>query len=151
MNIMFVCTGNTCRSPMAGGLFQSIDAEGSFEVGTAGISTHTPSPASENAVTVMAEMGVDISDHESRQITKEHIADADLILTMTSGHRNVLVDLFPQYSDKIFSLCEYAYGTDDDVSDPYGGDVDVYRHCATQLKDAVSAVYDKITSKGGTV
>ncbi|MBR2476561.1 MAG: low molecular weight protein arginine phosphatase [Clostridia bacterium] len=147
MNILLVCTGNTCRSAMAGGLFEKAiddDYDGCINIDTAGINVYVPGPASENAVKVMEEMDIDISDHESKQITKEDIEEADLILVMTAGHRNILIDLYPQYSDKVYTFHEYAYGSDEEISDPFGGDEEEYRECALQLKDAIDAVYAKI-------
>lgn len=147
MNILLVCTGNTCRSAMAGGLFEKAlddDGDGSIKVDTAGINVYVSTPASENAVKIMEEMGVDISDHMSKQVTKEDIENADLVLVMTPSHRNTLIDLYPQYSNKIYTLPEYAYGTDEEISDPFGGDEEEYRECALQLKSAVEAVYAKV-------
>ncbi len=154
MNILLVCTGNTCRSAMAGGLFEKAlddDGDGSISVDTAGINVYVPAPASENAVKIMEEMEIDISDHMSRQVTKEDIDEADLVLVMTPSHRNILIDLYPQYSDKIYTFPEYAYGSDDEISDPFGGDEEEYRECALQLKSAIDAVYAKIKANGSRV
>ncbi len=150
MNILLVCTGNTCRSAMAGGLFEKAiddDGVGCLNVDTAGINVYMSTPASDNAVKVMEEMDIDISDHMSRQITKEDIEEADLVLVMTSSHRNTLIDLYPQHSGKIYTFPEYAYGNDDEISDPFGGDEDEYRECANQLKDAIDAALLKIKSE----
>lgn len=147
MNILLVCTGNTCRSAMAGGLFEKAiddDYDGCINIETAGINVYVPTPASENAVKVMEEMDIDISDHISRQVTKEDIENADLVLVMTLSHRNTLIDLYPQYSDKIYTIPEYAYGSDDEILDPFGGDEDEYRECANELKDAIDVVYSKV-------
>ena len=147
MNILLVCTGNTCRSAMAGGLFEKAiddDGVGCININTAGINVYMPTPASDNAVKVMEEMGIDLSDHMSKQVTKEDIDEADLVLVMTLSHRNTLIDLYPQYSDKIYTFPEFAYGSDDEISDPFGGDEEEYRECAHQLKDAIDAVISKI-------
>lgn len=144
MNILFVCTGNSCRSPMAEGIMKKAVEDKDVTVSSAGLSVYTPGRASENAQIVMEEMDIDISSHISSQVSGEAIEDADLVLCMTRSHRNALVDLYPDLSHKIFTLCEYAYGTYDDVADPYGGDVDEYRECASQIKDAVCAVCEKL-------
>ena len=147
MNILLVCTGNTCRSAMAGGLFEKAiddDYDGCINVESAGINVYVPTPASENAVKIMEEMDVDISDHVSRQVTKEDIENADLVLVMTLSHRNTLIDLYPQFSDKIYTIPEYAYGSDDEISDPFGGDEDEYRECAKELKEAIDVIYSKV-------
>ncbi len=150
MNILLVCTGNTCRSAMAGGLFEKAiddDGVGCININTAGINVYMPTPASDNAVKVMEEMGIDLSDHMSKQVTKEDIDEADLVLVMTLSHRNTLIDLYPQYSDKIYTFPEFAYGSDDEISDPFGGDEEEYRECAHQLKDAIDAVIAKIKTE----
>ena len=147
MNILLVCTGNTCRSAMAGGLFEKAiddDYDGCINIETAGINVYVPTPASENAVKIMEEMDIDISDHISRQVTKEDIENADLVLVMTLSHRNTLIDLYPQFSDKIYTIPEYAYGSDDEILDPFGGDEDEYRECANELKEAIDVVYSKV-------
>ncbi len=150
MNVMFVCTGNTCRSPMAKGLLEKEveESDSLINVDSAGLSVYVPAEATENAVLVMDELGIDISDHKSCQITKESVIWADLVLAMTSGHRNILIDLYPEASDKIYTISEYAYGTEEDVADPFGGDAEEYRQCALQIKDAVNAVYSKIKESG---
>ncbi len=152
MNILLVCTGNTCRSSMAKGLLEQIlDEEGdrSIEVDSAGLNVYVPSEASENAVEVMDEMGVDISGHRSRQLTKEDIEKADLVLVMTPSHRSTLIDLFPQYADKIDTLLEYAYGQDMAISDPFGLEKDAYQQCALQIRDALRVVYRKLKAQEG--
>ena len=147
MNILLVCTGNTCRSAMAGGLFEKAvddDYDGCVTINTAGINAYVPSPASENAIKVMEDMGIDISDHTSKQITKEDVEEADLVLVMTHSHQNTLIDLYPQYSEKFHTLLGFAYGSEDDISDPFGGDEEEYRECALQLKNAIDTVYAKV-------
>ncbi len=150
MNIVFVCTGNSCRSPMAEGLLKSLAGD-EYHITSAGTSAYNPHSASDNAITAMSEMGIDISDHVSTQVNGDIIANADLVLTLTAGHKYILVDLFPQYRDKVFTLCEYAYDEEGDIADPYGGDINVYRNCALQIKDAVCAVYDKLASAGDEI
>jgi len=130
MHIIFVCTGNTCRSPMAEALLRKKTKL--HTVSSAGLSVSFPSPAAENAVAVMQEHGLDISAHRARPLTAEDIKQADLILTMTSGHRSILTAVFPEAAEKTFTLCEYA-GTPGDIDDPFGGDMDTYRRCAAAL------------------
>ncbi len=130
MNIIFVCTGNTCRSPMAEALFRKDHA--AHQVSSAGLSVLYPAPAAENAITVMQEYGLDISSHQSRQLTDKLVEAADVILTMTSGHLAILHTLFPAARDKIFLFSSYAGGKGD-LEDPFGGDIEVYRECAEKL------------------
>lgn len=150
MDILLVCTGNTCRSSMAEGIFNQIINENDDDdvhVTSAGISVYVSTPASEDAINVTEEMGIDISEHMSKQISEEMVSDADLILVMTTGHKNILIDIFPEYTDKIYTLLEYAYGSEDDILDPFGMDCDVYRECALEIKGAIEKVYDKIRKR----
>ncbi len=137
MKILFVCTGNTCRSPMAEAIFNTI-SEGAFSRGFSG----NGFPATENAVKVMAEMGIDISKHVSKMLTLDDLSDADLVLTMTKAHKNLLTDIAPAEKDKIFTIGEYAGG--EDIADPYGGDIEVYRRCAEMLKEEIEKIAEKL-------
>ncbi len=130
MEIIFVCTGNTCRSPMAEALLRKKTNEHS--VRSAGLSVLYPASAAENAVRVMEEYGLDISEHKSRQLTDKMVQDADIILTMTTGHKAILNTIFPLAKEKTYTIGEYA-GHTMDVEDPFGGDEQLYRACAATL------------------
>ncbi len=131
MNVIFVCTGNTCRSPMAEALLRKkTDAHA---VSSAGLSVLFAAPAAENALAVMKEYGHDISAHRSRQLTAEMVNDADLLLTMTDTHRDILCSLFPEAKEKTFSLAEYAAHPGQNIADPFGGDIEIYRTCAAEI------------------
>ena len=128
--ILVICTGNTCRSPMAEGLLRN--RKNDIIVSSAGLFADG-SAVSQNAVTVMKEKGIDISGHHSRQISKEQVAEADLILTMTKNHKQMLVNIFPEFEEKIITLSQWAL-TQEDVNDPYGGTEEDYRNCRNQLE-----------------
>lgn len=154
MNIMFVCTGNTCRSPMAEALMSKLaeaSGDGKIAIASCGTDVYEPSQASANAVAVMGEMGIDLSGHLSQRLTRKQLEEADLVLTMTSYHKAIISAVFPGFEEKVYTLCEYAYNGECDISDPYGGDVKQYRACAEQLKDAVEKIYSRIKSNGGKV
>lgn len=131
--ILVICTGNTCRSPMAEALIRERLGElgVNVRVSSAGIFADG-SPASDNSRVAMAEVGIDISYHKSRQVTKEMIENADLILTMTNGHKITVLSAVPQAAGKVFTLAEYS-GEERDVTDPFGGSIDDYRYCRNEI------------------
>ena len=131
MRILFVCTGNTCRSPMAEALLKKNTTE--HTASSAGLFVLTPSPAAENAKAIMKRYGLDISSHRSRQLTGEMVEKADLILTMTNGHKAALTSVFPGAIPKTFTLPEYA-GQNGDIKDPFGGDLALYTECAETIE-----------------
>lgn len=142
MEILFVCTGNTCRSPMAAAILSKIAADKNMDlmIDSAGIMAEDDAPASDNAISAMIEMRIDISNHRSHQITNDDIIQADLILTMTEGQKMLIEQLAP---NKVFTLTEFAgyYG---DISDPYGGDLDEYRETAQEIYDVMVDVAEKL-------
>ena len=148
MNILLICTGNTCRSAMAEGILNKIisnnGANDKFTVLSAGISVFSPTKASDNAILTLKDMGIDISSHISTQLTEEMIHDADIILTMTASHKQIIKNVCDEITDKIYTLMGYAYGTDKDISDPYGMDLETYKKCAKEIYDALTTAYPKL-------
>ena len=145
--ILFVCTGNLCRSPMAAGLLRERLTEESLDsrhrVASAGTWGVDGRPAAENAVTVMQERGIDISDHAAQTIRAELVAEADLILTMSREHDAMLRNTWPQYAWKVHRLSEMA-GKRKDVADPYGEPIEEYRACADLLTLYIDRGLDRI-------
>jgi len=145
--ILIVCTGNVCRSPMAVGLLRRRLAEdglaGEIIVESAGTWGLDGEPASGYALQVMAERGVDISDHRARSLSRSDIERADLILTMEERHRRQIFHAQPTALQKVFLLSEMA-GEHDDVEDPYGLSLEEYRLCADELERLISLGYDEI-------
>ena len=141
--IVFVCTGNTCRSPMAAALFRAHDGEArtGLTASSAGMFAHEGLPASENAVLAVRELGGDLSAHRARQLTPEIVADADYLVCMTAAHYDRLLERFPQAADKIYTL------SGRDVGDPFGGDLTVYRASAAAIDEAIEALIRNLERK----
>lgn len=147
MRVLLVCSGNTCRSPMAGALLQHLwNGDEELEVLTAGTATVQGLPATAHAVTTMQEHGLDLSPHRSQPVTPALLRSVDLVLTMTAGHREALRAQFPAHASKVYTLAEYA-GSPRDVSDPFGGPLDEYRRTATSLAELLSAVVSRMQRK----
>lgn len=142
MNLIFVCTGNTCRSPMAEGLFKKLLKErniNDIDCSSAGLAAYDGSAAAPNAIAAAEELGADISAHSSRLLTSADALNADLIVCMTQEHCEVLRTVLPE--EKISLL---GCG----INDPYGGDIDVYRACAKKIEQALTELLEELVSKG---
>ena len=132
MNIVFVCTGNTCRSPMAEGIFRKKTEPYSdfVSVLSCGINAFSGDHAAQNAVYVMAERNIDISNHRSRQINQYIIDEADYIICMSQSHYSALK---PYAEEKLMS---FGY----DIPDPFSDDIAVYRNCADTIEKAIDNI-----------
>ncbi len=144
MKIIFVCTGNTCRSPMAEALMKKNSFENGwdFEISSAGIMLEPDVDVSKNSVRAMEKYGIDISSHVPKAISIDDISAADLILTMTSSHAEFLKNATPQFAYKIFTIAQYT--DTEEIIDPFGRSFDVYESCAAKIEGAVSALCEKL-------
>lgn len=143
MNVYFICTGNTCRSPMAEAILASIQLQ-NVDVRSAGIYALEGGEMSENAKSVLEAEQISM-DHRSKMVNVEDLQWADLILTMTSAHKELVLHSFPDVKDKIFTLKEYtAPYTSKDISDPFGGDYHQYEQTFQELKQYINILKDKL-------
>lgn len=144
MNILFVCTGNTCRSPLAEAIFNHLKTGDAF-ASSAGIFAFEGSEAAEHTIKVLEENKMKL-DHRSKPVEEEMIKEADYVFTMTKGHKDVLMEKFPGAADKIFTLKEYVLGPDGDLDilDPFGGDLDTYRATFKELKGLIEQLPTKL-------
>lgn len=136
--VLFVCTGNTCRSPMSACIARAlIEKEGPTGITTiaesAGIAADDEYPATPEAMTVMAERGMDLTGHRSRMLTAEMIDRAEIVYTMTHMHAQRVMSLAPDAVHKVFPLSEQSI-----VEDPIGQHTDVYRKTADQLEELIA-------------
>jgi protein-tyrosine phosphatase len=151
MHILFVCTGNTCRSPIAEGLLRTALAAKGLDqvtVSSAGTGAWDGAPVSEAAYLVGLEQGVDLSEHRARLLTRDLVRSVDLILVMSGHHLARVAELGGE--DKVHLLGSYA-GRDAsqaEVSDPYGADLTTYRVTFTELQDLIGSVVSRVA---GTV
>lgn len=127
---------------MAAALMNKIASENDIDAisESAGIFATPGQPASENAIIAMKDYGIDLSDHVSRQITDDLVTEADLVLTMTEGHKMLTAGIAPE---KTFTICEFA-GYEGEISDPFGGDVEEYKSVAGEIYDCLTDIAEKI-------
>jgi protein-tyrosine-phosphatase/tRNA A37 threonylcarbamoyladenosine synthetase subunit TsaC/SUA5/YrdC len=140
--LAIVCTGNTCRSPMAEMVFKKLLAErlqckieeleqNGVTVISAGTAASLGCPAAENAVEIMQQQQLDLSQHESQPLNEQIVKRADLIITMTRSHREAILQEWPEARDRTYTLSNNRA----DVSDPIGGPLEQYRRCAEQIEN----------------
>ncbi len=141
VHILFVCTGNTCRSPMAEAILHSKRLP-NVEVKSAGVYAVNGGDASTHAKVVLQEQGI-AHNHSSSQLTKGHTDWATFILTMTASHKQLILSHFPDAINKTYTLKEFV-GEIGDVSDPFGGSVEMYRNTFNELQKLIELALQKL-------
>lgn len=148
--VLLVCSGNTCRSPMAAAMLRQLWQKAPawpLDVGSAGTGAVPGITATEHAVTAMNRRGLDITPHRSRTVDDHTLAGVDLVLTMTGRHKDYILLHWPQMKGKVYTLGEYARNGGD-VADPFGGDLAQYETTAGDLEKVLQAVVDRIRKEG---
>ena len=142
--VLFICTGNVCRSPMAEALFRhATKGRGEFRVVSAGIGAMDGQPPSPYSVRAMQELGVDISRQRSRMLTPDLVQSADIILGMTHSHVDTVAVLYPPAAEKTFMLREFDETLEPfekDISDPIGSSYQVYVACRDQIEQGIASL-----------
>ena len=148
MNVLFVCTGNTCRSPLAEAFAKSAAQRrgiADFTASSAGTNAWDGSPASDGALLVGMERQTDLGSHRSRKLTREMVAAADLVLVMSSAHLEPVRQMGG--GGKVHLIDEYGSEgrSSTGVSDPFGGALDGYREAADSLQEAIEGMFDRLS------
>lgn len=153
MHILFVCTGNTCRSALSEALARKVIVERALsdvDVLSAGTSAWDGAPASDGALLVGMERGLDLSQHRAQTLTRELVRDADLILAMGPHHLERVEALGG--AGRAYLLTDFASRGSNSrpVNDPIGGELELYRSTADELEEEIRRVFDRITAERST-
>lgn len=150
MYLLFVCTGNTCRSPIAAALARQIAEErglGDLEIASAGTAAAEGQPASDGAVLVALERQLDLTGHRARQLTPEEVDTADLILVMGPHHLERVEALGGAGKAHLLTAYSSRGAEARSVSDPFGGDLEVYRVTVDELDAEIRRAVDRLAAE----
>lgn len=149
-HVLFVCTGNTCRSPMAEGILQHLwSKQANRTVASAGLHAIEGSQANPHAIEAAAEMGIDLTAHRAQTINSDLIDQADIVVVMTKSHRITLKSRFPEAVNKIFLIKSFSQrnGGQVDLADPYGGSLVMYKGTRDEIMSCLTGLCEFLSSK----
>ena len=144
--LLFVCTGNTCRSPLAKVFSEAALAQAEISqwtVDSAGLFAFSGQSASGEALATAREFGLDLSLHQSKPVSEKLLAEADLVLVMTGHHKQALLSGMPQFVDKVYTLTAFVEESGD-VADPFGGGPAEYQQAAQELTRLITRLVEKM-------
>lgn len=147
LTVLFVCTGNTCRSPMAEQIFNEQARDLSAHASSAGLNAKPGSPINPQAADALTHLGYSTKEHRSTLVSTEAVEEADVILTFTENQKNELGQRFPAAIEKVFTISEYANGGSGlsvDLSDPYGKSAEVYEETAETIDSLVELIVSSL-------
>ncbi len=146
--VLFVCTGNTCRSPLAEVLFRDLTrGQSDYEVLSAGVGAFSGQPASRHSQELARQRGLDLSGHRSQAVTIDLVDAATHIFAMSRGHLADLLDTYPEAEDKVFLVSEFAAEDElrgRDLIDPFGGGLEDYRETLARLERLLPSIHSYI-------
>lgn len=145
-NILLVCLGNLCRSPMAAGLFRArLRDYPNITISSAGLRAVIGAPAAPKSQTVMQEIGIDISAHRARQIDNSLVKAADLILVMEKKQKQEIIFIFPYSYGRVHELGEWGGFS---IPDPFGESIEEYYECLRLIEEGFEDWQERIIKKG---
>lgn len=151
MKIMFICTGNICRSAIAEGMLKKMTSNmDNIQVYSCGIYAETGDGATYNAIQAAKEYGADISSHRATNIRESKIEEMNLILCATVSHKQSVLYLYPNLEGKVYTMKEYAKldkaGQNMDIKDPWGYNEEIYRKCAEEINECLELIINRISN-----